>query len=107
MKSRLKASFIPATLHKFNGNEVWLIPARSRAAAENIPIPFGCEISFGSLVWLELQSFYDGDNGYTFVFYYNNQYWHIDNNFFGYDYLYERYIEVINQYNKAQLEQYQ
>lgn len=106
MATHLSASFYTATLNTITGNEEWLLPARSLAAAKMVRAPYGCTIDFGQFIWLELKNFFDGENGYTFEFHYNNQIWYRDQTNFGFDYLCERYIDIINQYEQSQRDPY-
>lgn len=100
MTTHNSASFYTATLKTLTGDEDWLLPARNLAAAQMVAIPYGCRIEFHKFIWLELEGFYDGPNGYTFVFYHNGLEWRRDPTNFGYDYLYERYIHLINEYER-------
>lgn len=107
MKSHIKASFYTATLYTgqgTQGTEDWLLPARSRAAINPLPTPRYCELVLNEYIWLPLENFYDGENGYTFVFIHKGQYWHLDQTHYGYDYLCERYLSIINDYEQARLE---
>lgn len=106
MTTHMHASFYTATLNTAIDPEEWLLPARSFAAAETVKIPYGCTLSFGQFIWLELQNFFEGENGYTFVFHYNSQEWYLDSTHFGHDYLCERFIGVINNYLKSQQDPY-
>lgn len=104
MKSHTKASFYTATLHTATGSEEWLLPARSRAAINPLPTPQYCELVLNEFIHLPLEDFYDGENGYTFVFFHNGGYWHRDCTHYGYDYLHERYLSVIKDYEQSRLQ---
>ena len=107
MKSHIKASFYTATLYTATGSVTWLLPARSRAAINPLPTPPYCRLELGEFIWLPLEDFFDGENGYTFVFYHNGGYWYRDQTNYGYDYLYERYLSIIKDYEQTILSAYQ
>lgn len=101
-----QASFCTATLNTAKGPVDWLLPARSIAVAQTVTVPDYCTLEFHDFIWLELENLYDGDYGYTFVFNYKGNEWHLDQNHFGFNYLYERYINHINQYERERNENY-
>lgn len=100
MKSHIHATFYAATLYTANETQDWLLPARSRAAINPLPTPPYCNLVLNEFLRLPLEDFYDGENGYTFVFFYKQQYWHLDRTHYGYDYLHERYLSIIKGYEQ-------
>lgn len=107
MKSHIQVSFYTATLFTVHGNEPWLLPARNLASINPLPVPDYCKLEIGEFIWLPLDDFYVGDNGYTFVFYYNGRHWNFDQTCYGYNWLHQRYLSIINAYEQSQLEAYQ